>query len=252
MTNPSVLENIKVTQNDSEVMRMVIGVSLVLILVCVFSIAFRKRMNPLEINERYLNKFVGSLVIAALAMVTTTIAPFVYFLKTNDMDGMHSYVYCFQIARLNYCVYTSLVAIYVFALLLVVSQMFYFNWQMVFIVVVICVSLMALKPTFSTKGIAHLLAIVTGLFALILFMIFSGRSPWWLILLLFIPATCAYIWYQVAPKELPPGTYDYTYGVPAQAIYLTGSVVPIMVFSIWLLFMPWIPRQKYADYFILN
>jgi hypothetical protein len=246
------LSAISVTPNDETTMNSVIGLTIFLIVVGTVSIYLRGRLVPLTIDKTQINRLNPSLVIAAFSMIALALVPFFLFTKANDWTNMHSYVYCYQIARLNYCQYIGLISLFIFSLLLVANQLFFFNWQMVFIIVVMATSLLALKPTFHNCAAAHNIVIALGVFTLFLFMIFTGRAPWWIFLLLIVPGFIVFVWYAILGNEPPEEGGDLQLGVTAQSWYLAGSLAPIVVFAGWLVALPWIPRQRYADAFIKN
>ncbi|CAK9034970.1 Putative replication origin-binding protein (OBP) [Durusdinium trenchii] len=238
----------QVTHNDEIAMKTLIAFTAILLTLNIVSVVKRRKLQPLTIDTSLLKQFEPSVVVASISMAALTAAPFFLFLDTNDPQDMHTYVYCYQISRMTYCQYIGLVALFITAMLIVSNRLFYFNWMMVFSVSIMAMTLISLKPTFSVDGAPHILAIIAGVSALVMFMLFSGRGPVWVLLLMLIPGLAVFIWY--SQQDRRGEVVDMRLGIPLQALYLTGSIMPVAVFAAWLLALPWIPKQWYARHFI--
>lgn len=238
---------IETTDNDNTVMIALTAAIIFVVLTMIGVAATRKRLKPNSFNESQKGKLSFYCVAAALSMFLLTILPFVLFYDVNDMTLMSSYVFCNMIARMNYCYFTLLVAVFTLFLLGVCYQLYYFNFKMVLLAVLIGISLISLKPTFYRSDITHTIAIFIGILALFSFQLFSGRCPWWVFLLLIIPAAIAFLWYySMGIVQGDRDQFTVKYGVPVQALYLAGSVFPILTFGTWLIALPYIPEQSYA------
>nr|BDC17035.1 hypothetical protein [Sicyoidochytrium minutum DNA virus] len=238
---------IETTDNDDTVMIALSVAAIIVFLTMIGVAATAKRLKRLTFNESQTGQVSFYCVAAALAMFLLTIVPFVLFYDINDMTLMSSYVFCNMIARMNYCYFSLLVALFTLFLLGVCYQFFYFNFKMVLLTVLIGISLLSLKPTFARSDITHTIAIFIGILALFSFQLFSGRCPWWVFILLIVPAAIAFLWYySMGIVQNDRDQFTVKYGVPVQALYLAGSVFPILTFGTWLIALPYIPEQPYA------